>query len=556
MPLRFTGREYSLQAHLIIFGTAILLPVVVLATFLLLRTAALEHAQLEVRLLQTANDLAYDIDREVARDFTVLDTLATLPSLKHEDWPAFYDQAKSAVEGRAYVVVIDRDFRQLVNTYVPYGQQPAYTGDPETARRMLATKKSDVSDLFVSLVAKTPVFNVNIPIIRDGEVRYILHLGHRAEYLVPLLRAQSLGAGWTTTLIDRKGVVIARSSDHPRFVGQPYPNFAEIKGSEGHVYNSTNLRGEAVLRAVVATKTPGWWVTVTVPSARAEAPLTRSLWQWFGLAFAALLATFALAFLFARAMEKPMRRASAAASALAHGEPIHEPRSSIKEANVVLAALEHASAELSQAAAQQQLLLDELSHRVKNVLAVVQAIVSRAFSEGRPAHEVQSLLMERLQALSRAHDLLIKGKWKGASLKQIVEAELQPFSDRVSVSGPDVFVDGKMVQTFCLVLHELATNAAKYGSLSNDVGRVAVAWSVEKTEPDARFHFRWQERDGPAVIAPGRQGFGSTLLERAFTPGQNLQAALRYEAAGLVYEIDAPANTFGLRLSTSFPESS
>lgn len=544
-------REYSFRAHLIMFGTAILFPIVVLATLLLLRDAALERAQLQGRVLQTAQDLAHDVDREVARDFTVLDTLAALPSLKHEDWPSFYEQAKSAIEGRAYVILIDRDLRQLVDTYLPYGQQPPLTGDPETARRMLATKKPDVSDLFVSLVTKAPVFNVNIPIIRDGDVRYILHLGHRAEDLVPLLRAQSLGPDWTTTLIDRKGVVIARSSEHAEFVGFPYPHFSEVKDTEGHVYRSTNLHGEAVLRAVVSTNATGWWVTATVPLVLAEAPLSRSLWQWFALALAAILATLALALLFARAMEQPMHRASEATTALALGQPIREPRSSLKEGNIVLAALERASAELSETAAQQKLLRDELSHRVKNILAVVQAIVSRSFSEGRSMSEAGVIVTERLQALGRAHDLLMQTNWKGARLKQIVDAELRPFAARTTASGPEIIVDGKMVQPFSLVLHELTTNAAKYGSLSNDVGKVAVTWSVRGNGSDARFHFCWREHDGPVVTQPEHKGFGTTLLERAFAAERDLQAALRYEAAGLVYEIDAPLSTFARRSSSS-----
>jgi hypothetical protein len=171
MRLRLTGRQYSLRVHLLVFGAGILLPVAVLAGALLVRAAALERAQLETRLIQVAENLADDIDRDIARDFTLLQTLATMPSLSSEDWPAFYDQAKAALQGRAYVVVIDNSLRQLVNTFVPYGSQPSLTGDPDTGRRMIATKQPDVSDVFVSLVTKRPVFNVNIPILRDGEVR-------------------------------------------------------------------------------------------------------------------------------------------------------------------------------------------------------------------------------------------------------------------------------------------------------------------------------------------------------------------------------------------------
>src|SRR5262245_8116738 len=141
MPLRLTGREYSLGAHLIVFGAGLLIPIAVLAGLLLARAAKLERAQLEDRLIQVAEALAGDIDRDIARGFTLLQTLATLPSLESADWPSFYLQAKAALQGKAYVVLIDSSLRQLVNTFVPFGSQPPLTGDPDTARRMIASKQ-------------------------------------------------------------------------------------------------------------------------------------------------------------------------------------------------------------------------------------------------------------------------------------------------------------------------------------------------------------------------------------------------------------------------------
>ena len=98
---------------------------------------------------------------------------------------------------------------------------------------MLASKNRDVSDLFLSLVTGRPVFNVNIPVLQEGagSVRYILHFGQQVDELVPILQSESLGSAWRATLIDRKGIVIARSTDHQRYVGQPYPLFSEIKGA-------------------------------------------------------------------------------------------------------------------------------------------------------------------------------------------------------------------------------------------------------------------------------------------------------------------------------------
>ena len=113
--------------------------------------------------------------------------------------------------------------RQLVNTYVPYGQQPAMTGDPETLRRILQTKAPVVSNLFTSLVVKKPVFNVSIPILQGDQVRYVMSLGLLPDDLVALLKSQKLGSEWVTLIWDANGVILARSRDNSRYVGTPLP---------------------------------------------------------------------------------------------------------------------------------------------------------------------------------------------------------------------------------------------------------------------------------------------------------------------------------------------
>jgi hypothetical protein len=126
--------SYTIRAHLIAFGLLLVLPVTVLAGLLFARSAMLEREQIEARLIQLADSLAADIDRDIERHFTILNTLATSPSLASGDWPSFYVQAKGALQGNGYIILIDNSLRHIMNTYVPYGEAPALTGDPETAR--------------------------------------------------------------------------------------------------------------------------------------------------------------------------------------------------------------------------------------------------------------------------------------------------------------------------------------------------------------------------------------------------------------------------------------
>lgn len=189
---------------------------------------------------------------------------------------------------------------------------------------------------------------------------------------------------------------------------------------------------------------------------------------------------------------------------------------------------------------QQKLLLGELSHRVKNVLAVVQSMATRTLTGKRTLSEAGEILIRRLHALSRAHDMLTTRNWRGAPLRAIVEGELAPFAGRTSVKGPELMIGPRMAQTLALVLHELATNATKHGALSNDDGQVSVVWSVLGSGENARFHFEWRETGGPPVKPPERKGFGTSLLNIAITGDADDVSPLRFEPEGVVYEINVP----------------
>ena len=186
------------------------------------------------------------------------------------------------------------------------------------------------------------------------------------------------------------------------------------------------------------------------------------------------------------------------------------------------------------------LLTDELAHRGKNLLSVILAIVSRSLSGTRPLAEEREVLIQRLHAVARSQSLLISEGFEGAPLTEIVRLEFESFSDRVKAAGPDVMLSPKVAQTFALLVHELATNAIKYGALTRPDGQIAVHWSVEGVGEKARFRFHWQEMGGSPVVPPTRQGFGRILLERAVAHEFGVVPKVRFAPEGLIYEIDAP----------------
>ena len=192
-------------------------------------------------------------------------------------------------------------------------------------------------------------------------------------------------------------------------------------------------------------------------------------------------------------ISRPLWIAAKMADALGRQETLVAPRGSYREAEAVAEAMQNASRELDKLRERERLVVSESSHRVKNILAVVQSLAQRTLSDERPASAARTAFLERLHALGRAHDMLILANWEGAPLTEIVAAELKPYSGRVRIEGPPLMIGGRLTQTFSLLLHELATNAAKYGALSNDSGRVSVTWKTEDGENTRRFKFRWKD---------------------------------------------------------------
>jgi PAS domain S-box-containing protein len=163
-----------------------------------------------------------------------------------------------------------------------------------------------------------------------------------------------------------------------------------------------------------------------------------------------------------------------------------------------------------------RLIVDELSHRTKNLLAVVMAVARQSAQYADSVKLYETRFMERLQSLSYCHDLLVKDGWRGAGLHDLITAQLSPFggprSARLNASGPPIVLKADAVQHLGLALHELATNSAEHGALSTPDGEVTIRWKLE--DPDNRIRFSWREDGGPPVAPPQRQGFGRVVIEQ------------------------------------------
>jgi two-component sensor histidine kinase len=189
----------------------------------------------------------------------------------------------------------------------------------------------------------------------------------------------------------------------------------------------------------------------------------------------------------------------------------------------------------------QRLILEELHHRIKNTLATVSAIATQSLRNAPSTKLAEHASEGRLQALGRAHDLLLQARWTSADLGTIVRAATEAFDNphapKFSIKGPDIQITSGAVIAIAMALNELCTNTTKFGALSISAGHVDIAWTVDG--PKQRLHLTWTEKDGPVVQPPSMRSFGTRLVE---TLGKQLKGVvlLTYEPSGFAYRLDVP----------------
>ncbi len=627
--------------HLLLFALLIAVPLLLVMGALLIRATELERERVESRIVQAVEAIVGELERDMDRHLSVLRTLATSSALAAEDWPAFHDQAKAGLAGRAYIVLLDAAGRQIVNTYLPYGQAPSITGDPQTLKRMRDGQRVVVSNLFVSLAVKEAVYNISVPIHRAGELRFVLSIGLTPNDLYQLLQAQKLQPDWTALVWDGNGMILARSRDHARIVGTAIGSHLRDR-QPSMVFRTTNIDGLEVLAAVRASGMSDWRVGVYFTASVIDGHLRDSLLVWVGMILAAAATVAALALFFGRRLTKPLAEVIAAAGALGRRQAFDIRPSRLREANAVVAALQGAARELDrssaalrdseerlrtaaeaadfgpheydvaadrsfrspqmrrllgvgespasfedglasvhpddrghvrlrkqqiisgpeeryeleyrirrpdgdvrwvmdrgqvsrdghgkasrivgvlldisrlkEAEARQRLLFDELNHRVKNTLAIVQALADQTLRANPDRTVFTREFGGRLASLARAHDLLTQESRRGAPLQEILATAMAPFINEgrsIRIQGAAVTVPASATITLSLMLHELASNAAKYGALSVAEGRIRIEWTATSAGSFVVIDMEWVEENGPTVAPAPRQGFGSRLL--------------------------------------------
>lgn len=216
-------------------------------------------------------------------------------------------------------------------------------------------------------------------------------------------------------------------------------------------------------------------------------------------------------------------------------------------ARATATALENAQmyASLNETLARRKFLLRELDHRCKNMLAAVQSIADQTLRKASSPEQFVDAFTGRLHAMSGAHELLTRGEWADASLREVLSAALDAFGGvdgrRIRAEGPDITLAPESAVAFHMAVHELAVNAVRHGALATDTGGVDIDWSVDMAAPSRTLGFSWRERGGArAVLPPTRTGFGLRLLEGGIARELGGEAHMAFEPGGAVFSLKAP----------------
>jgi two-component sensor histidine kinase len=206
--------------------------------------------------------------------------------------------------------------------------------------------------------------------------------------------------------------------------------------------------------------------------------------------------------------------------------------------------LRHEIARRKKAEESQELLIAELHHRVKNTLSTVQALIQLNLRSSTSMDEFRGTISGRIESLAKTHTLLTLKRWHAIGFRDILKSEIEPYEQaaRVSLDGPDFDLEAEVATSLGMVIHELTTNAAKYGALSYPSGTVDVGWTLKAmTDPaDTRITLNWRERGGPPVQEPGKKGFGSTLIERLLVRQFGGTATFEFARDGLHFHAAFP----------------
>lgn len=519
-----------LRRPLSFYLTALLFAAIVpsfIFSLIILKRSTDEQERVVTALLKASTgSVTRVVERDIDGMLTTLKVLSTDSTIETSRLEEFYQRASAALTGtESNLLVIDRAHNQLFNTRVPFGKPLVKASDPSSIDEAFKKGTPLISNVFFGRTAQKWVYNVYLPILTpQGNNDYLLALTQDASSMTKAVNRDVLSPGWNAALIDGAGNVIASSvADMP--IGKPF--FMNIVpalrvGIGEAVHDGVEYR--TVTEFSLLT---GWKVVAWAKSTDVDAP-ARWSYVWLslgGVLFAGIAIAGSAAI--ARFLAQGVKLLAKDAHLLGQGRPIAARKHIIAEIETVSSALAEAAQARLKAENEIRFLMREVAHRSKNQLTVIQSMLNQSLGAAENRVDFAETFRKRISGLARSTDLMIANAAQGVDFHELARNQLQPFAPddpaRVRLSGPPVRLDAQVSQTLGMALHELATNATKYGALANGRGVVDLSWSIS----DGAFLIVWKETGADIATeapAPPRKGFGTMVLERML--GMALDAKL------------------------------
>ena len=503
------------------------LPFLLLTAGIVWRLAENERENQRQAIIYATRTLVSAVDELLNKQIAIAQILASSPALLTDDIEAFRREAERAQSGMSgnWIMLSDERGRQIINLARP-ASGPLPMRQPEGTnllQRALTSGEIQISDVSYGRYLQTTIVTIEVPVRRPDKPPVVLTVIMNTSVFKRLFDGRHLPDGWLGGLIDRNGNFVARSRDHDRAVGKPASDGfrAAARGAREGWFEFASLEGEPLANYHATSDLSGWVMALATDRASFEAPIRRTIWFAALAGGAATLLSVLLAIWAARRIAAPIEQIEQGTHALLRRESIDMPKTGVSEVDRALEAfvttastLEQHEKDRDEREAHVRLIMRELSHRSKNLLAIVLAIARQTARTTDNFEEFEKRFNSRIQALADAHDLLVEQQWAGAALDELIRAQLSAFGmDKITIRGEKVLIRAEAVQNAALALHELATNASKYGSLSVPDGRVVVEWEPNGSDPEG-IRLTWREIGGPPVTEPDRQGFGRFVLDR------------------------------------------
>ncbi|MND40641.1 Blue-light-activated histidine kinase [compost metagenome] len=536
----------SIGAYLMALVIVVALPLLAFVGFLVLQLEGQEREGLANETAEDAQLIARSVDRELQDMATTLRLLITSPELEAGDLRAFHDRTQRSLRSNSlYVIVVDKDGQQRLNTRSPFGDPLTRMSNMPALESVLRSGITEVSSVFFGKTSNRWVFNVAMPLPKElSHSGSAIIMTQNADDMEKLISIEGLPAGWSAAVIDGQGQVVASGGADKIVSGKPFDpdtlrlmtgfkgTIEDVEGDERQMYGYAQITGWT------------WKAVVWGPIASAQEGIITTFKQLVagGVIFLTLAVLFA--YTIARQLRTPIRQIADMADRIGKGEIVSPVETRITEANQVAVALSNASFDRSEAEDRIHLILHELVHRTKNILTLVQAMMRQLGRQDTTMPEFQKAISTRLHGLGKSIEALAKEQWAGVRLMRVIEIHLSTFEagDRLLVSGEDFMLKAEAVQNLGLVLHELATNSVKYGALSVPHGRVRISWDDVAPDDDGEPKIRlvWEESGGPLVSEPSRKGFGTTIIQRHAIAAFGGQVDVEFRPEGLVWRLVAP----------------